>query len=119
MREVRGHTGQVGRDRAGLGYVLPCDTTGLCCYTRLEFGRRWAMEEKELIHRLITSTGALYENGHYRYSSALHGSVYVEKDRVLANVDVASKLCYRIARHYFTDRVQVVTGPSMGGAMMA
>ncbi len=77
------------------------------------------MEEKELIHRLITSTGALYENGHFRYSSALHGSVYVEKDRVLANVDVASKLCYRIARHFFADHIQVVTGPSMGGAMMA
>ena len=77
------------------------------------------MEDRELINRLIASTGALYENGHYKYSSALHGSVYVEKDRVLANVDVSSKLCYRIAKHYFTDRIQVVTGPSMGGAMMA
>lgn len=77
------------------------------------------MEDRDLINRLIASTGALYENGHYRYTSALHGSVYVEKDRVLANVDVSSKLCYRIAKHYFTDRIQVVTGPSMGGAMMA
>lgn len=77
------------------------------------------MEDREQVHRLIASTGALYENGHYRYSSGLHGSVYVEKDRVLANVDVSSKLCYRIAKHYFDAKVQVVTGPSMGGAMMA
>ena len=77
------------------------------------------MEDQALINRLIASTGALHENGHYRYSSALHGPVYVEKDRVLANVDVASKLCYRIAKHFFNDRIQVVTGPSMGGAMMA
>lgn len=77
------------------------------------------MDDRELIQRLIAGTGALFENGHYRYSSALHGTVWVEKDRVLANVDVASKLCYRIAKHYFTDKVEVVTGPSMGGAMMA
>ncbi len=77
------------------------------------------MEDRELVNRLIASTGALYENGHYKYSSGLHGSVYVEKDRVLANVDVCSKLCYRIAKHYFSERIQVVTGPSMGGAMMA
>lgn len=77
------------------------------------------MEDREQIQRLIMKTGALYESGHYRYSSGLHGSVYVEKDRVLANVDVASKLCYRIAKHFFADKIQVVTGPSMGGAMMA
>lgn len=77
------------------------------------------MDDREHVHRLIASTGALYENGHYRYSSALHGAVYVEKDRVLANVDVASKLCYRISKHYFSQKIQVVTGPSMGGAMMA
>ncbi len=77
------------------------------------------MEEREQVHRLIASTGALFEGGHYKYSSGLHGSVYVEKDRVLANVDVSSKLCYRIAKHYFADKIQVVTGPSMGGAMMA
>jgi orotate phosphoribosyltransferase len=77
------------------------------------------LNDMDLVHRLIASTGALYENGHYRYSSALHGSVYVEKDRVLANMDVSSKLCYRIAKHYFKSRVEVVTGPSMGGAMMA
>jgi orotate phosphoribosyltransferase len=77
------------------------------------------VEDQELINRLIASTGALHESGHYRYSSALHGPVYVEKDRVLANVDVASKLCYRISKHFFNQKVQVVTGPSMGGAMMA
>ncbi|MGE5620581.1 MAG: phosphoribosyltransferase family protein [Sphingomonadaceae bacterium] len=77
------------------------------------------MEERDQIHRLIASTGALYEGGHYRYSSGLHGSIYVEKDRVLAAVDVSSKLCYRIAKHYFAEKIQVVTGPSMGGAMMA
>ncbi|MHB0870454.1 MAG: phosphoribosyltransferase family protein [Chloroflexota bacterium] len=77
------------------------------------------MEERDQIHRLIASTGALYEGGHYKYSSGLHGSVHVEKDRVLANVDVSSKLCYRISKHYFADKIQVVTGPSMGGAMMA
>ncbi len=77
------------------------------------------MDERDQVHRLIASTGALYEGGHYKYSSGLHGSVYVEKDRVLANVDVSSKLCYRIAKHYFAEKIQVVTGPSMGGAMMA
>lgn len=77
------------------------------------------MEDREQVQRLIMKTGALFEDGHYRYSSGLHGSVYVEKDRVLANVDVSSKLCYRIAKHFFADKIQVVTGPSMGGAMMA
>lgn len=77
------------------------------------------MDDRDQINRLIASTGALYERGHYKYSSGLHGAVYVEKDRVLANVEVASKLCYRIAKHYFADKIQVVTGPSMGGAMMA
>ena len=77
------------------------------------------MEDREQIQRLIQKTGALFESGHYRYSSGLHGSVFVEKDRVLANVDVSSKLCYKIAKHFFAEKIQVVTGPSMGGAMMA
>lgn len=68
---------------------------------------------------LLVSTGAIHRDGHYVYKSGRHGSVYLEKDRILANTRVTSKLCYRIAKHFFRDGVQVVAGPSMGGATMA
>jgi orotate phosphoribosyltransferase len=68
---------------------------------------------------LLVSTGAIFRDGHYAYKSGRHGGVYIEKDRILANTSVTSKLCYRIAKQFFRAGVQVVAGPSMGGATMA
>jgi orotate phosphoribosyltransferase len=79
---------------------------------------RTIAEDKYLLDLLI-GTEAIYRDGHYVYKSGRHGSTYIEKDRILANIAVTSKLCYRIAKHFFRDGVQVVAGPSMGGATMA
>lgn len=75
--------------------------------------------EDTYLLELLISTGAIFRDGHYIYKSGRHGSVYIEKDRILANTAVTSKLCYRIAKQFFRDNVQVVAGPSMGGATMA
>ena len=77
-----------------------------------------AAEDKQLLDLLI-STDAIFRDGHYVYKSGRHGGVYIEKDRILANTSVTSRLCYRIAKHFFRSGVQVVAGPSMGGATMA
>lgn len=76
------------------------------------------VDNRQLLDLLI-STGAIFRDGHYIYKSGRHGSVYIEKDRILANTAVTSKLCYRIAKRFFREGVQVVAGPSMGGATMA
>ncbi|MHB1414860.1 MAG: phosphoribosyltransferase family protein [Chloroflexota bacterium] len=75
-------------------------------------------DERYLVD-LLVSSGAIQREGHYVYKSGRHGSVYIEKDRILANTSVTSKLCYRIAKRFFRDNVEVVAGPSMGGATMA
>lgn len=75
-------------------------------------------DEKQILD-LLVSTGAILREGHYVYKSGRHGSVYIDKDRILAHTAVTSKLCYRIAKHFFRDAVQIVAGPSMGGATMA
>ncbi|MHB1133964.1 MAG: phosphoribosyltransferase family protein [Chloroflexota bacterium] len=75
-------------------------------------------DDKQLLD-LLVSTGAIFRDGHYIYKSGRHGSVYIEKDRILANTSVTSRLCYRLAKEFFRAGVQVVAGPSMGGATMA
>ncbi|MDA8218939.1 MAG: phosphoribosyltransferase family protein [Dehalococcoidales bacterium] len=75
-------------------------------------------DERYLVD-LLVSSGAIRREGHYVYKSGRHGSVFIEKDRILANTSVTSKLCYRIAKRFFRDNVEVVAGPSMGGATMA
>ena len=75
--------------------------------------------EDQYLLDLLVGTEAIFRDGHYVYKSGRHGSVYLEKDRILANTAVTSKLCYRIAKRFFRDGVEVVAGPSMGGATMA
>ncbi len=76
------------------------------------------IDERYLIS-LLAETSAIHPDGHYAYRSGRHGSVFIEKDRILANTSVTSKLSYRIAKRFFASGVQVVAGPTMGGAPIA
>ena len=75
-------------------------------------------QERNLLD-LLARSGAVQGGGHYRYQSGRHGEIYVDRDRLLSQVRVISRLCYVIARHFFRDRPQVVAGAPVAGALMA
>jgi orotate phosphoribosyltransferase len=68
---------------------------------------------------LLTRTGAVVGEGHYRYQSGRHGEVYVGREQILSQVLLLSRLCYAIARRFLPERPQVVAGAPVAGALMA
>ncbi len=78
------------------------------------------MKEKEILELLFRS-GVIMENVHVSYSSGLHGSVYVNKDVLLPDIErtksVAEALAKKIAKKGI--KVETVLGPAPVGAIFA
>lgn len=67
---------------------------------------------------LLEDIGAI-QNGHFLYSSGMHGEVYVEKFNLLRNPAAASEACTYIADHFRDYEIDVVVGPTTGGIILA
>lgn len=67
---------------------------------------------------MFRETGALLE-GHFRLTSGLHSSQYMQCARVLQFPSYASRLGEELARRFRSRGVQVVIGPAMGGIIVA
>lgn len=57
--------------------------------------------------------------GHFAYPSGRHSRLYVDRDRLLADPAVASRMGYVLAKRFFTDHVHTVAAPSIWGAGLA
>lgn len=75
------------------------------------------MKEAEIIE-IFRSRGAIVENGHFIYSSGLHGSSYMNKDAVFPYTDDISKLCKELARKFKDYNVEAVVSPAIGGVIL-
>ena len=58
-------------------------------------------------------------HGHFLLTSGRHSDVYFEKFRVLEQPKVLSALCSEIASHFKESRIDLVTGPTTGGIIIA
>lgn len=68
--------------------------------------------------QIFKDSGALLE-GHFKYTSGMHGDVYFEKFQVLQYPRYVEQLCAEIARRFRDDNIQLVLGPTTGGVLLA
>jgi len=58
-------------------------------------------------------------DGHFAFRSGIHALCLLDRDRLLSDTHLASRMGYAIARHFFLSRVDVVAAPSVWGAGLA
>jgi len=67
---------------------------------------------------LFSQSGAFLE-GHFVYTSGLHGRQYLEKFRLLERAEYTEPLCRMIAAAFEDSGAEVVAAPTTGGIIMA
>lgn len=70
-----------------------------------------------MLEQLLQESGAILK-GHFKLTSGRHSDIYFEKFRVLESPPALSALCTEIANQ-FRDQVDLVTGPTTGGIIIA
>lgn len=76
---------------------------------------RRTVETKELLRK----TAALHTNSHFVLNSGKHSADYVNKDAVFTSPRALEKLGADMASFFNRAEVDVVLGPTMGGAILA
>lgn len=61
----------------------------------------------------------MISDGRFAYRSGLHSLKLLDRDRLLSDTHVASRLGYALAKQFFLTRVDVVAAPSIWGAGLA
>jgi len=61
----------------------------------------------------------LLREGHFVYRSGRHSAVRLDRDRLLADPGVASRMGYALAKHFFIAKVTTIAAPSIWGAGLA
>ncbi len=69
--------------------------------------------------RALFERAGAFLRGHFIYASGRHGADYLEKFRILEDPDATAQLCLMIAAHFRDQGVQLVAGPTLGGALVA
>jgi orotate phosphoribosyltransferase len=72
----------------------------------------------EEVLKIFKDCGALLE-GHFKLSSGLHSSKYLQCAKVLQYPGIAAKLCKELAVKLGGIKIDVVIGPAMGGVVIA
>ncbi|MBT9131737.1 orotate phosphoribosyltransferase [candidate division NPL-UPA2 bacterium Unc8] len=75
------------------------------------------MTEEEVL-LILEKTGALLK-GHFRLSSGLHGSEYVQMALVLSYPAYASRLGEALAQRFASKKIDIVIGPALGGIILS
>jgi orotate phosphoribosyltransferase len=61
----------------------------------------------------------LLREGHFAYRSGRHSAGLIDRDRLLADPEFASRLGYAIAKRFFVDHIDTIATPSIWGAGLA
>lgn len=68
---------------------------------------------------ILKKVEAVYINGHFVYTSWLHGSVYVNKDAMYQHPMETDSICELFAKRHQSLNIEVVVGAAIGGAILA
>lgn len=68
--------------------------------------------------KLLEQTNAL-KKGHFRLTSGLHSSQYVQCALLLKEPQIAAKVCGQLADQFRASEVDIVVGPALGGIIAA
>ena len=61
----------------------------------------------------------LLREGHFAYRSGRHSALLLDRDRLLADSQSASRMGYALAKSFFTRKIDTVAAPSVWGAGLA
>lgn len=61
----------------------------------------------------------LLREGHFAFRSGRHSAGLLDRDLLLADPEIASKMGYALAKRFFTEHVETVAAPSIWGAGLA
>lgn len=61
----------------------------------------------------------LLREGHFAFRSGRHSAFLLDRDRLLADPAIASRMGYTLAKAFFTDHIDTVATPSIWGAGLA
>ena len=70
------------------------------------------------IEDLFVESGALKE-GHFKLTSGLHSSRYVDKFKILSKPRLASPLMTEMAERWKSNNIELVVGPAVGGIILS
>ncbi|MCH8288597.1 MAG: orotate phosphoribosyltransferase [Candidatus Marinimicrobia bacterium] len=70
------------------------------------------------IEDLFVESGALKE-GHFKLTSGLHSSRYVDKFKILSKPRLASPLLTEMAERWKSNDIELVVGPAVGGIILS
>jgi len=79
------------------------------------------MVQTERMHGLmreVDEAGFLSE-GHFAFRSGKHALKLLDRDQLLVDTQLASKMGYAIAKHFSLSRIDIVAAPSVWGAGLA
>jgi len=57
--------------------------------------------------------------GHFLFRSGRHSRALLDRDRLLTDPAIASRMGYALAKAFFTDKIDIVAAPSIWGAGLA
>ena len=79
------------------------------------------MVEERQWHGLLAEieNAGLISSGHFAYRSGMHSLRLLDRDRLLSDTHIASRLGYILAKRFFLVRSDVVATPSIWGAGLA
>jgi orotate phosphoribosyltransferase len=61
----------------------------------------------------------LLREGHFAFRSGRHSAGLLDRDLLLADPQIASRMGYSLAKRFFTDHIDTVAAPSIWGAGLA
>jgi len=61
----------------------------------------------------------LLRMGHFVFRSGRHSAALLDRDRLLADPAIASRMGYALAKAFFIDKIDIVAAPSIWGAGLA
>ena len=76
------------------------------------------MLTQDQVMQIFKDSGALLD-GHFKYTSGMHGATYFEKFQVLQYPKYVEMLCTELARRFKDDNIELVLGPTTGGVLLA
>ena len=70
------------------------------------------------VEKIFKDSGVMLE-GHFLLTSGRHSPVYWEKSRILEQPRLLEQLCSMIVNHFSSHKIELIAGPTLGGAIIA
>lgn len=81
------------------------------------------MLSQDEVKRIFSEAKAIIVNDHFVYAKKpdgwYHGPDYVNKDAIYPHRRALKLLCKEIANHFFSQKIEVVVGPTIGGVSLS